>query len=538
MSNKQIDALLDSWSDMKRKRYNFERDWQDIVDYVRPNTTDPVSKQYLGEERTREIYDSTALESNLQLASGLHSYLTNPAERWFSIGVRGVPNEQLDHNALAWLEVVSDIIFSQYQLPESGFNVAMHESYLDIGAFGTCCPYQWWNSAEGHLAFRSFPIADVWFRENSGGQVDTVARKVMWSGRQLMQEFGQLPPKIMHIAEKKPNDKTEAVHLVTPRSDREINKFGPKSMAFGSYWISTETNELLNESGFNDLPYHPARWLKLPDEVYGRGPAHNCLPDIRMLQAMEKILIKAGSKAVDPPLILPDEGYITPIETESGALIWKEPDAEKVEALRHEGNLPWGLEHAEQKRDHIRICFHADWLRLEKANKEMTAFEVSDRRNEKLGLLAPMLGRIQSEKLGTMLGRSFRLLDERNYLPPAPPSLQGRQLEVTYISPAARAQTSAKAAEMGRFTQEIIPLAQLDPTVLDAVNLDMYAIKLAEYRGSPRGIMRSPEEIAAIRQQRQEQQQAAAMLQAAEPASKAIKNIADANESGGAPFTV
>jgi hypothetical protein len=524
--------LKETWDDMVASRRTFEMDWQDIVGLVRVNTSDVLLTKTPGESRVDEIYDSTALDANMELASGLHSFLTNPAERWFSIGVQGVPTDALDDDALDWLEQVSDFIFAHYHSPNSGFNTALHECYLDVGAFGTCCPYQSWNANKRSLSFRSFPMADIYFRENGEGKIDSVGRRIFWTGRQLEQEFESLPSGVSRHVKAAPNQPVEVVHLTLPLTDFN------KGFGVGSYWLCPRTKELIAEGGFDRLPYHPARWLKLANEVYGRGPASTCLPDIRMVNVMEKILIKAGSKAVDPPLVIPDEGYVLPIATEPSSINWKEADSPMIETLVHKGNLPWGLEHANQKRETIRKCFHSDWLRLEKANKEMTAFEVSDRRNEKLSLLAPMLGRVQSEMLGTMVGRSYRLLDRHNQLPPAPASLHGVKLEVVYTSPAARAQTAAKATQMSKFIQDLIPIVQIKQDVIDVIDMDLYAQKLAEYGGSPRSVIRSPEEIAAIRQQRQEQEQLAQMAQTLEPASKAVKNIADAQESVPPAFTL
>jgi DNA-binding ferritin-like protein len=63
---------------------------------------------------------------------------------------------------------------------------------------------------------------------------------------------------------------------------------------------------------------------------------------------------------------------------------------------------------------------------------------------------------------------------------------------------------------------------------MDAVDLDKVAEQLAIARGTPRTILRSPEERAKIREAKQQMQAAAQMADIAEPASKAVKNIADA----------
>ena len=76
-------------------------------------------------------------------------------------------------------------------------------------------------------------------------------------------------------------------------------------------------------------------------------------------------------------------------------------------------------------------------------------------------------------------------------------------------------------------------MAQVNPEVLDRINFDDAAGKLALWRGVPASVVHSDDEVAAIRQSREQQQAAAAMAGAAEPISKAVLNLAKANEAGG-----
>ncbi len=249
---------------------------------------------------------------------------------------------------------------------------------------------------------------------------------------------------------------------------------------------------------------------------------------------MEKILIKAGQKSIDPPLMVPDSGFMLPIKTAPASINFMEPGNEaKIEALPFTGDIKVGIELSDRKREMIKRAFFNDWLRMEKADKEMTAYETQDRREEKLRLLAPVLGRLQQEMLHPMLARSYELLHEAGKIPLAPRILQKRALVPVYVSPASRAQTGSRATDMGRFVQELMPLAQIDPGVMDAIDLDKYASELALARGTPRNILRTPKEIQAIRAQKQQAQQMQQMAQTAEPASKAVKNLADAAKQGG-----
>jgi hypothetical protein len=407
-------------------------------------------------------------------------------------------------------------------------NLAMHEVYMDIGSFGTCVLNQEWDQDAKGLLFAARPLQMCYFTENSKGRVDSVCRYFSWSIRQLKQEFGELPVGVLKFADD-PDKLMDIVHWVGPNTDRDPKKATSRNKPFASIWVCMSTHETLLESGYDSFPYHVARWTKLAGEVYGRSPAKKCLPDIKMLNAMERTILKAGQKQVDPPLILRNDAFMLPIKTAPGSLIFKEDEEAQITPLETKGNLPWGEEKAEQKRKFIKECFYSDWIRMEKDNVEMTAYEVQDRRDEKLRLLAPIFGRLASELLGPMIARSYSLLNSHGLIPRAPGMIAKNKLKVGYLSPAAMAQSGAKAVTISRFLNDLAPMAQINPDVMDAIDLDKTAQLLAVARGVPRMMLRSPDDLAKMRQQKQQAQQMAQVAQTAEPISKSVKNLADAS---------
>ena len=228
-------------------------------------------------------------------------------------------------------------------------------------------------------------------------------------------------------------------------------------------------------------------------------------------------------------MILRNDAFMLPIKTSPGSLIFKEDEEATITPLETKGNLPWGEEKADQKRKFIQQCFYSDWIRMEKDNVEMTAYEVQDRRDEKLRLLAPIFGRVASELLGPMIARSYTLLNDHGLIPRCPGMIAKAKLRVGYLSPAAMAQSGAKATVISRFLNDLAPMAQINPDVMDAIDLDKTSQFLAIARGVPRTCLRSPEDLKQLRQQKQQAQQMAQAAQTAEPISKSVKNLADAS---------
>lgn len=527
--------ILKRFAQLRAERSRHENLWRDLRDYVRPDTVDIHGYRDTSTDRHRAILDGTAQDAAEELAAGLISFAMNPADRWFTVVPRHPnPNILFSRRVGMWCEDISDLIYSQYQLPHSGSKESADECMLDIVAFGTGAEYQDYDYEKGCLSFRSTPVTTIWCAEGRDGRIDAVYRKIPMTLRQMVTQFGDLPKKLSEKIAKEPPDRLyHVIHAQFPRSDRDLMKITPQNKPYASVWVCEETKEVLLDSGADYFKYHIPRWRKLSNEHYGVPPGAKCINNIRMLNSMKGLIIKAGTRQVDPPMILEDDGFLLPIKTEPGSINYKMPGASPVEFMRFEGNLPFAQEEQEQERAFIRKCYHNDWLRLEKQNVEMTAYEVQDRRDEKMRLLAPNLGRLESEWLGPRITLSYKLLARAGKIPPAPPELEGVPLGIEYSSPAARAQLGIKVIEMDKYIQRLIPLSQIQPDILDNFDGDEYAQALAVYQGTPRRIVRDPKRVAEIRQQRQDAEMAANAAAIAEPASKAIKNLADAGAVGG-----
>ena len=527
---KHIDLTIKRQRSFETDRSLWESQWQDAKELIRPNTSDFNRTGVKGERKFEKVYDATAIDANEEFAGGLAGYATSATDRWFSLRMK---NRSLENSLRlrTWLDRTSDLIYDAYSSPSSNFNPSYHEGYLDIGAFGWFVIYQYWHAKSRAVRFKTIPIADCWIDENHEGHVDTLFRKIKMSARQIEQRFGQLPPQIRK--ENKLDKLYSVLHAVFPRVDRNPRKLTGVNKPFASLWISLDTKEELYEGGFDIFPYIVPRWTKLSGEVYGRGPGMKVLPDVKVLNRYEQYMLKAGAKTVDPPLTVPNDGFLLPVNTSPGALNYKENNADGIEPLIPPGayNLPFGLDQMERKKASIERGYYLTLFRMEKENVEMTAFETADRREEKLRLLGPQLGRLESEALGPTISQTFYLLDRAGQIPPIPLEGSEQELMIEYTSPAAKAQTGVRAFAMERYVQRLIPLAQMKPDVLDVVNTDAYAQELASTMGTPAMIINSPDQIQAIREQRAQAEQQQALMGAAEPASKAIKNIADAQRS-------
>ena len=144
----------------------------------------------------------------------------------------------------------------------------------------------------------------------------------------------------------------------------------------------------------------------------------------------------------------------------------------------------------------------------------MTATEVLQRNEEKMRLLGPVLGRLQSELLQPLISRSFALLLRNGLLPVAPEQLQGQDIDIEYVSPLAKAQKLTDLQSMLRGFEVMMQVAEIAP-VMDYLDSDKLVQYLVEVTGLPARVIRSDEEVAQIRreQARAAEEQAAMQQQ-------------------------
>lgn len=497
----EADAILRRQGQLAAARQSWEAHWQDVADHVLPRRADIVARSPNGAKRTDRLYDSTAIHANELLAAALHAMLTNPATRWFDLRLARSGPAGNDPAARAWLQGAGEALLEAFA--ESNLAPQLHELYLDLGCFGTACLYV--EEDRGGLRFSARHPAEVFVAEDARGTIDTVYRRFTFTARQAAQEFGAaaLGARLRGAAARTPDEEFAFVHAVFPRAERGAAAADSRNLPFASVYVSVEDRHVVSQSGYHEFPYMAPRWAKASGEVYGRSPGMSVLADIRMLNEICRTTLRAAQKAVDPPLMMPDDGFLGPVRAMPGGInYYRAGSADRIEPLNAGGNVGLGLEIEEQRRALIRSAFFVDQLQLS-GGPQMTATEVLQRTEEKLRLLGPMLGRLQGELLRPLIVRAIGILGRAGRLPPAPPSLAGRKIEIDYMSPVARAQRMEEVQAIGRAWEIMAPFAAADASMLDLVDAEKLLRHVAERLGAPASMLRRPGEVLRLRRARE-----------------------------------
>lgn len=528
------DAILARRDRLKAARAVWNAHWQEIAERVLPRHAEFTARRAAGEKRTRQLFDATAALGLERFAAALEAMLTPRAQRWHRLRASDPVLDALPE-VRAWFERAEEILFAKRYAPAANYASQQHEVYMSLGAFGTGVLFVGEDAARAGLLYRATHLAECSVADDFQGRIDTLYREFDYTARQAAQRWGEtLPDAIRRAADKEPERRFRFVHAVEPRADRDPSRLDAVHKRFASVYVAEEGRAILQESGFDEFPYMVSRYVTAPRETYGRSPAMTVLPDIKMLNEMNKTMIRQAQLAVEPPILVHDDGVLgrnegvglSPGYINYGGV--NRDGRPLMQPFQSGARIDIGLEMMEQRRRVINDAFLVTLFQILVDQPSMTATEALIRAQEKGALLTPVMGRQQSEALGPMIARELAILQRLGILPPLPGALieaEG-EYEIEYDSPLSRAQRSEQVVGITRTFDVLAPLAASRPEIFDVFDADALARLAAEVNGVPQNALNPPDAIAQLRQGRAAQGQAQALLAAAPAANQAAGALA------------
>lgn len=531
MDLKLREQLGQRWSGLKTERSSWVPHWKEISDLLLPRAgryfLDDVNK---GQKRHNQIYDNTATRALRVLAAGMMAGMTSPARPWFRLTTS---DPALDESGAVkqWLADVQRIMQMIYA--KSNTYRALHSMYEELGAFGTAsCIIQ--DDFKNVLHINTLTAGEYALATNYKGEVNTLFREFKMTVGQLVGEFGKTncSTNAQNLFDQGALDKWVTVlHCIEPRKDRDPNKRDAKNMAWRSVYFEAggDTNKVLRESGFKTFPSLSPRWATSGGDVYGNSPGMEALGDIKQLQHEQLRKAQGIDYKTKPPLQVPTSVKNHELDTLPGGVSYVDtasPNGGIRTAFETNLDLSHLLADIQDVRERINKSFYADlFLMLANSDRtQMTATEVAERHEEKLLMLGPVLERLQNEILDPLIEATFAKMVGTGIVPPAPPELQGMELNVEYVSMLAQAQRAVSTNSIDRFVGNLGAVAGIKPEVLDKFDADKWADAYADMLGIDPELIVPSEQVAMIRQQRAQQQaqmqQAAMMQSGAETAAK------------------
>lgn len=533
---------------LRSERYSFWSHWRELADYILPRRYKWLITQnqaQRGAPQNQLIIDSTGTVAARTCASGMMSGLTSPTRPWFKLTVAGFTNGDASHPVSLWLAECEKRLMRVFSI--SNFYNSIATVYMDLTVFGTAALLMYEDFDDVIRCYN--PCLGEYFLQNDHKmQVGVFGREFVLTIPQIVEQFGDdggIPDEITKEYETGGaglNREYIICHLIEPNTGASPV---PKGMKFREcYWIkggqrggkSDPNKPMLRLRGFHELPGMFPRWDIVSNDAYGRSPGMDALGDIKQLQQEQKRKAQAIDKMVNPPLVADVQLKNQPASLLPGGITYVagQNNVGVKPIYEVNPNLRDMMEDINAVQERIRTVFFNDlFMMISNLQTVRTATEIDARREEKLIQLGPVIERFENECLSPAITRVFNIMSRGGLIPPAPPEIAGKPIEIEYVSMLAEAQKAVATSAIERVFQVAGNLAAVNPSVLDNIDFDAGIDEYATLLGTTPKIIRAPEEVAKMRaaQAQQKAQEQAAQL--AMPAVQGAKVLSQTQVGGG-----
>lgn len=484
------------------------------------------SYNWPGVKKTQQQVDASGMLALHRFAAISDSLLTPSNSEWHALEAND-DYVMKDRDTRLFFDKLTRLLFKFRRNPLANFRGQNNANWRSLGAFGNATMYI--DALDGRslggirgLRYRAVPLGETFFGENHQGRVDRIIRWFRLTAYQAAQKWGieRLPVQLHGAFKNNSQWPYNFLHCIKPRDDYDPKRLDVKGLPYCSHYVSIEGECLMqDEGGYRTFPYAVSRYDQAPREVYGRGPAQMVLPALKTLNAQKTIFLKQGHRTVDPVLLMADDGIVG-MDLRPGAQNKGGVNAAGQELVKvlPTGNIAIAKEMMAEERGLIDDMFLVTLFKVLSEHPNMTATQVIELVNEKGILVAPTLGRQETEYLGPMIEREIDVLSALGMLPPMPDRLKEArgEYQVVYTSPLALSQRAARAAGFMRVVEtakEIVNITQ-DPSYLDWANFDVALPQIARDQAVVESWINDDSAIAQKRKARAQQKERELQIQA------------------------
>jgi hypothetical protein len=467
--------LIQQGKDLFSKKMTFDSMCQDIAENFYPERANFTAPHVLGEEFATQLYSSYPLLVRRELGDTFTTLSRPQGEQWFYMGLTDEDRE--DQQAREWMEGKTRIQRRVMYDPNSRFTRSMKEGDHDWVTFGQCALSVEINKARNGLLYRNWHLRDMAWCEGYSGAVDMFWRKWKPTVRQLKQYFGA---DALHKNCQQHDDKTQqkeinCMHIFVPRESHEISE-----LPYVSLFVDVDNEHIIEEKPMAYRMYAVPRWATVSDSQYAYSPAIIAgLPSARLYQDMTRVILEAGQKAVDPPMIGVSEMIGSAIDLQPGGFtaVSAEYDERLGEVLRplsvDKSGIPLGMNLLDRVQAELAQALYIDKLNLPRGG-DMTAFETSIRFQEYIRTILPVFEPKEAEMEAQICQMSFDILWRHGAFGSVrdlPQSMQGADYQFKFVSPLSKAIEEKKTNVFYEVSNVLKTAAAIDQTVL--ANLDV-----------------------------------------------------------------
>lgn len=503
-------ALLQQLVDERIEKV--EDRWDFAISYVVPFLNE------WGDETWEDSrYDTTATESSGMLADGQFGNTMSPNSDWMKYTT---DNEELNSDAefADYLKERTERMYSE--LRRSNFYDLMPECLQVGNSIETANVYIEEEQGEGRVSLSARHPWEVYVTQDKYGKINRVIRKFQLTAEQAADKFEikNMSQALKDAIEDRDGDASQDkywfVHVIEKRKDFSPGKPGAKNMPIASRYFEYDgEDKYLHEGGYKTWPMPIWRWKSRSSSAYGYGPTSEVRPKIEVVNQIQKDLLRANHKAVDPPYqthrSMRGKVNLNP----GGGNFLQDVNRDRVFEMPPVSHLAAGQAELEKIQEQIRKSYKVDHFLMLMADDDTqkTAREIYERKAEKTTVVGSTVGKFISEFLVPCLERIDQLAYDNGRMPEVPEKFieqyGGTEIKFEFLGPLAQAQKQlvetqgiVQALEVGAMVVQMVP-ASIDNLDAD----ETYRGLITSYGAAER--LRGKDDVEKIRQQRAAAQQ-------------------------------
>lgn len=523
---------------LEAKRVNYDPKWNELAVFCDPRHAYFRVKKTNGE--LSQLIPKTDDTAQLYLpvyAATMNSMVTPKAYVWHQLKFFST---DVQENYGDWLSAENELLYKYRYSGESNFDSAITECYISAAVYGHCILYVEKDRARRRLSYSCLPVQEFYIDKDFAGRVNTFYRKVNVSYRKLQDLFpSYVPEKFKSRKDTKwLDDEMWLLHTVEPSQE----KAGHTHYTY----IDLDNRHIIEQGEMDYCPYLCAREYVFPssDDPYGFSRCLSILPSIKALNSLQFNFIKQTDMAGQPTLLTNSDVIDASKVTANGSVIEGGIDEEgrpMVQALRTYSDYPALDYEIKMLQDKVKTAMHVNFFATFSETQSRSATDAAAKESEKANMIAPAGARFARELLIPLIELELQLYGDMNMLPPAPQGLDTQTMftdfDIELDNPLLKGQRMDSATNILTLLQAIAQVASVKPEVIDTINGDKTVRTLQDIMNIPADIVNTPEEVAAIQQEKERVAEAQAALMAAPQVAGAMKDAAQANklqrEAGG-----
>ncbi len=517
------------------ERSNQEDQWRTQSRYLLTEQSGNFNEvPVMGEKKTSDVYDSEGRQANRDFSNIMKDITVPISSRWSKLEFE---DEELndDEDSVEWLEDSAKRMHKA--LSDSNLDAEVGRDIRQENALGSSVLFHDTlpKGRDGRFSgfnFQTWHIGDVCWEDNELGVADSLYRKFTAKTKKVIEMFKQdTPSEVMEWQDKNPDKDWELYHTIRKRDPSKVKDgliVSAGKMPFESIYVLKNPCKVIQESGYMEFPAHISRFDTFPGGVYGYGPGHIAINDVRSLNKFVELGFTSFGRAAGPPIFSERRNILSSLRLAPNELTIVR-DINKIREFTTQANFPAYEFYYQHMVEKIRRAYFLDKLMLPPRTEtgEMSAFEVSQRLEQAQKVVGTPINRRMNEANKPLVIRAFKTMLRDGAFAQMPPEVRrkGLNIRIAFLNQFNRQQRIEEVNAINQWMLWVSNVSQFRPDAVDNVNIDIASKIVARGYGVPELAIENDDKVVEKRKQRAEaeqaQQQAELAVQMGDAAVKA-----------------